>query len=118
MQLAIVNVEAQTTDNIDGVDDGINKGDNNSSKQENLAHSPNSEMSCVDEQQSFTVDNFFTRNWDSLLDDKARDILVDKGSVFHSRNNVSSCINFILHGNTIFYHSNQFRQGYLFCKNK
>lgn len=41
--MAIVNVEAQTTDNIDGADDDISKGDNNSGKQENLAHSPNSE---------------------------------------------------------------------------
>ena len=63
MQLAIVNVEAQTTDNIDGVDDGINKGDNNSSKQENLAHH-------------------------RLVDDKAMDFLGDKVFVFHSRNNV------------------------------
>ena len=59
MQLAIVNVEEQTTDNIDVAADDINEGDNSSSRQENLAHSQNSEIPCANEQQPSTVDKFF-----------------------------------------------------------
>lgn len=80
LQLAIVNVEEQPTENIDVNADDISEDDNNSSGHENLAHSPNSEVPSVGKQQPFIVDIFDPRNWDNL-DDKDRDILVEKGPI-------------------------------------
>src|SRR4051812_10665317 len=79
LQLAIVNVEEQPTENVDG-DNDICEGDNNSSEHENLADSPNLENPSIDEQQPFTVNIFDPLEWDNL-DDKARDILVEKGPI-------------------------------------
>ena len=73
--MAIVCVEEQPAENTNSIDDDMNGGNSNSSEQENVTHSPNSESPGVDKQQPFTVDIFDPRNWDNL-DDKARDIFV------------------------------------------
>lgn len=79
LQLALVTVEEQQTENLDD-DYDTNEVDNNFSQPENLADSPNSEIPSADEQQSCTVDILDPRRWDNL-DEKSRHILVEKGPV-------------------------------------
>ncbi|KAI4978048.1 hypothetical protein ZWY2020_014602 [Hordeum vulgare] len=80
LELAIVCVEEQPTENTNATDDDMDMGNGNSSEHENVARSSNYESPNVDKQQPFSVDIFDPRNWDNL-DDKARDILVEKGPV-------------------------------------
>uniref|UniRef100_A0ACD5WTC6 Uncharacterized protein n=1 Tax=Avena sativa TaxID=4498 RepID=A0ACD5WTC6_AVESA len=79
LQLAIVTVEEQQTENLDNIND-TNEVDNNASQHENLADSPNSEIPSVDEQQPLTIDILDPRHWDNL-DEKARHYLVENGPV-------------------------------------
>ncbi|KAE8778692.1 hypothetical protein D1007_48382 [Hordeum vulgare] len=80
LELAIVCIEEQPTENTNATDDDMDMGNGNSSEHENVARSSNYESPSVDKQQPFSVDIFDPRNWDNL-DDKARDILVKKGPV-------------------------------------
>lgn len=79
LQLALVTVEEQPTDNVDG-DVDIDEVNNNSDEHENLSDSPNFENSTANEQQPFIVNIFDPREWDNL-NDKDRDVLVEKGPV-------------------------------------
>jgi hypothetical protein len=79
LQLALVNVEEQHTENL-GDDYDTNEVDNNFSQHENLVDSPNSEIPSVDEQQPFTTDILDPRHWDNL-DDKSRHTLIEMGLV-------------------------------------
>uniref|UniRef100_A0A8I6XFN0 TTF-type domain-containing protein n=1 Tax=Hordeum vulgare subsp. vulgare TaxID=112509 RepID=A0A8I6XFN0_HORVV len=85
LELAIVCVE-QPTENANATDDDMDVGNGNSSEQENVTRSSNCESPSqgpapsVDKQEPSTIDIFDPRNWDNL-DDKARDILLEKGPV-------------------------------------
>lgn len=76
---ALVCVQEQPNNFLDGNND-INTDDNNLSGHENLASSPATETMNVDEQPKFRIDIYDPRNWDGL-DNKARDILVEKGPI-------------------------------------
>ncbi|KAI4985862.1 hypothetical protein ZWY2020_018492 [Hordeum vulgare] len=79
LQLAIVTIEEQQTENLDE-DYVTNEDEINLSEHENLADSTNLETASVGEQQPFTADILDPRQWNNL-DDKARHILVEKGPV-------------------------------------
>ncbi len=64
-----------STEEINMNEDGTNVSDH-----ENIFNSPATESACVDEQLVFTTDIYDRRNWDKL-DNKARYILVEKGSI-------------------------------------
>ena len=81
---AIVAVEDQTTQQEDQshIEDnvGIDTDDNNVSDHEPIFNSPTTESTRVDEEPVFTIDMYDPVNWDNL-DNKARDILVEKGHI-------------------------------------
>jgi len=81
---AIVAVEDQTTQQEDQsrIEDnvGIDTDDNNVSDHEPIFNSPTTESTRVDEEPVFTIDVYDLVNWDNL-DNKARDILVEKGPI-------------------------------------
>uniref|UniRef100_A0A8I7BIZ4 Uncharacterized protein n=1 Tax=Hordeum vulgare subsp. vulgare TaxID=112509 RepID=A0A8I7BIZ4_HORVV len=76
LQLAIVSVEEQQTENLNE-DHVTNEVDD---QHENLDGSTNTGIPSVDEQQPFTVDILDPQSWDNL-DNKSRHILVEKGPV-------------------------------------
>jgi len=81
---AIVVVEEQTThlEDQSPIEDsvGTDTDDNNVSDHEPVLNSPTTQSTRVDEEPVFTIDMYDPINWGNL-DNKARDILVEKGPV-------------------------------------
>ena len=73
-ELALVIVQEQPTENLED--------DNNLSGQESIPNSPNTKNLIVDEQEqpTFSMNVYDPRFWDGL-DNKQRDILVEKGPI-------------------------------------
>lgn len=85
-ELALDIVEEQPNANLDGVqnaasgNENLGEGDNAASAHENLDQNDNNLSESEHEQPTFAVDCFDPGHWDNL-DDKAKDILVQKGPI-------------------------------------